>query len=84
MNLQVVQVFDHQPRVTHSDRRRLSPHLSGWNRLCGLLAGDLVGTDDVKRLVLLEFAGKKRKSIIQKLVGYLHSKERKRILGAIK
>lgn len=75
-------LFDNQPRLTHADRKRLSPHLTGWNRLSSILAADLTSEDDLKRLVLIEYEGKRRKPIVKKLLGYLHSSQRKRVTAA--
>ncbi len=71
-------------RVTHADRKRLLPYLSGWNRLCDILRTGLFKEDDLRKLIILEAENQKRETIIEKLVGSYLSKLRTRVLNQIK
>lgn len=74
-------LFDQQPRVTQTDRKRLAPHLTGWNKLSPALAG--MSDEDIKKCVLMEATGSKRKLILERLLGRYNKNNRKRILLAI-
>jgi hypothetical protein len=76
-------LFDDQPRLTHADRKRLQPHMSGWNRLCSVLEADILSEADLKKLVLIEFEGAKRPEMVQKVLGKLSTSLRKRVLTAL-
>lgn len=75
-------LFDVAPRVTHAARRRLKPHLSGWNNLCKFLATD-PSIDDLKLLTMMEFEdAQPRQKIVENIIGKLNSKQRKRVMDA--
>lgn len=76
-------LFPDQPRVTKADRRRLAPHLSGWNRVTDLLLLGTVSTEDLMRLVVIESEGRKRKPILKRLLGRLYTEQQKAILEKI-
>jgi hypothetical protein len=71
------QVFDKPVSIDTKDFQRLSPHLSGWVRLHEILLLD-VNEPDLMRLVLIELMGRKRKQIIQRLLGRLAKLQRAR------
>lgn len=73
-------IFTDQPDVTEADRKRLSPHLRAWNHLNNILTLNPFTEDDFKKLILLEVEGKKRKIILEHLVGRLKSMERTKAL----
>lgn len=81
--MKVSHLFPTQPKVTYADRKRLLPHLSGWNRICSLMESELTTEDDIKRLVVLEFDTKQRVPILQKLLACQHAMQRRRILNAL-
>lgn len=58
-------------KLTQADRRRLEPHLSGYNKLVAVLTLGTVPQDDVKKMILIELDGQKRKQILDRLVGRL-------------
>lgn len=76
------QVFDQPVEIDEKDRDRLKVHLSGWNRLNEIL---LLGINepDLRRLVILELLGARRKEMLTRLLGRLAKLERKRILSRI-
>lgn len=74
-------LFDQQPRVTHSDRKRLAPFLTAWNKLSPALKE--MSEDDIKRCVLIEATGPKRKLILERLLGRHNKHTRNRILHAV-
>jgi hypothetical protein len=64
--------------VSKKDLIRLRDHLTNWNRLNEiLLLGEQVSTDDLRRLIVLELAGKARKRILLALVSRLYSRQQK-------
>lgn len=79
---QKYQVFDTPVEIDEKDRDRLKVHLSGWNRLNEIL---LLGINepDLRRLVILELLGARRKEMLTRLLGRLAKLERKRILSRI-
>lgn len=76
------QVFDQPVEIDEKDCDRLKVHLSGWNRLNEIL---LLGINepDLRRLVILELLGARRKEMLTRLLGRLAKLERKRILSRI-
>lgn len=76
-------LFDDQPRITVADRRRLEPHLTGWNKVQGLLVLGTIPQEDLKRLIVLETETRKRKVILQRLVGRYFSNQRKQLMDII-
>lgn len=72
------QVFDPPVEVTTKDAERLAPFLSGSNRLAKALMRGL-NEPDLKRLILLELAGKRRRVLLGRLVGRLTSLARRRV-----
>jgi hypothetical protein len=64
--------------VSKKDLIRLRDHITNWNRLNEiLLLGEQVSTDDLRRLIVLELAGKARKRILLALVSRLYSRQQK-------
>lgn len=77
-------LFDNQPRLTHADRKRLGHHTASVNNLIAIMSSSLVPEDDIKRMVLMEFEGKMRPVVVERLLGYLHSSQRKRVFTALR
>lgn len=59
-------LFERPIEVSHKDTERLSPYLSHWNRLHRVLAH--TNEPDLKRLILIELSGQRRKAIIDRLL----------------
>lgn len=74
-------LFDKQPRVTHADRKRLGPLLSGWTKLCPALKQ--LPDEDLKRCVIIEATGHCRVPILERLLGRHHKNTRNKILHEI-
>lgn len=83
MNTNTPKLFDPQPRITIADRKRLEPVLTGWNRVMNWLKTCPTNDDDLMKLIIIEVERKKRKPIIQRLVGRLLSNRRKALMSAI-
>lgn len=71
------QVFDRPVVMDSKDEERLTPYLTGWMKLAGVLS--TVNEPDLERLVLLELLGKQRKKLIDRLLMRLGRVQRKRI-----
>lgn len=67
-------------RITRADRKRLEPHLAGWNSVSNMLQADLLDEEDLRKLVLIEAGWRKREPIIERLVGAYLSKLRRRTI----
>ena len=75
----------HPVSLSKRDERRLSSHLISTRRLNEILVMDSVSTDDLKRMVIIEAQRPvPRMIIVRKLVGRIHSRERQRILDALR
>lgn len=53
--------------LSRRDRKRLEPHLSGWNRLNEMLVLGEFTNDDLRKLIALELEGSNRRAILTKL-----------------
>lgn len=74
-----------QPTVTKNDIKRLSSHIISSRRLNEMLVLDSITTDDLRRMVLIEASkAQPRIVIVRKLIGRIHSRERQRIINAIR
>lgn len=74
--------FDLPVAISYADQTRLGPHLSNWNRLNDIfLLG--IGEKDLRKLVILELMGKRRKPVLTRLVIAVLRAERGRIEQAI-
>lgn len=62
--------------ITPRDKKRLLPHMTGWNRLMELLVANVVSEKDMKKMLFLEATGEHRIPIINMLVGRIASKHR--------
>jgi hypothetical protein len=62
------QIFEQPVILTNKDADRLSYHLGNWTRLNEVM---LLGVNlpDLRRLVVLELMGLKRRSILRRLLG---------------
>jgi hypothetical protein len=62
------QIFEQPVILTNKDADRLSYHLGNWTRLNEVM---LLGVNlpDLRRLVVLELMGLKRRSILSRLLG---------------
>jgi hypothetical protein len=71
------QVFDLPVELDSKDVERLSPHLSGWNKLNEMF---LLGMNesDLRRLVVIELMEGRRWAIINRLLGRLAKVEREK------
>ena len=58
------------------DARRLTPHLANYNTLCDVLAGIEFSPYQLEMLIALEIRGKKRRPMVKRLLGKLHTVER--------
>jgi hypothetical protein len=81
--MKTLKLFDTQPRVTKSDRRRLAPHLTGWNRMTDLMLLGTISSDDLKRLIIIESEERKRKPILRRLIGRLFTMQQQQLLETI-
>ena len=67
--------------VRPSDVKRLGPHLSSSGRLNEMLVFDVVTTEDLQRMLLMEAGRRKpRYVIVRKLVARILSRERERLI----
>jgi hypothetical protein len=71
------QIFDSPVEILEKDAARLKVHLTGWNRLNEIF---LVGLNepDLRRMVVLELMGARRKAILSRLLGRLAKLERQK------
>lgn len=60
--------------VSSKDYRRLSPHISNWPKLNELFILG-VPTEDLKKMLVIEISGKKRKEIVTRLCARIKSQE---------
>lgn len=74
-------LFDNQPRVTSTDRKRLTPYLAGWTKLSPALK--TMPVEDIQRCVLIEATGPRRKLILERLLARYNKSTRNRILQTI-
>lgn len=73
-----------QPTVRPRDVKRLEPHLASSGRLNELLVLDVVTTEDLQRMLLIECnAGRPRPRyvIVRKLVARIVARERDRMVS---
>ena len=73
------QVFDEPVEISEKDHQRLSVHLIGWNRLNEIFLLGSINESDLRRLVIMEIMGARRKTIINRLLGRLQKLQRKQI-----
>lgn len=73
-----LQIFDHHVELTYADQDRLTPHLSGWNKLANTMLLD-VPEKDLEKLLILELMGKQRRTIIDRLLAPLMRHKRRQI-----
>ena len=72
------QLFTRHPKMTLSDKKRLSPHLKTSAKLNEIFVlGAITDPDDIKRLILLELGDKRRPSVLTKLASRLKTSETK-------
>lgn len=74
-----------QPVVRPRDVKRLEPHLASSGKLNELLVLDVVSTEDLQRMLLIERNASRprpRYIIIRKLVARILSRERERLIRA--
>jgi hypothetical protein len=75
-----------QVAVTPRDVKRLSPHLASTGALNVMLVLDVVSTDDLQRMLIMESTGNyardghARYSVVRKLVARILSRERTRMV----
>lgn len=62
-------------KPSKEDTARLSPYLSGWNKLNDAIAKKGFDIVDTETLLALEVRGKARKPILERLLGRLHTLE---------
>jgi hypothetical protein len=76
------QVFDTDVVLIDKDAARLTPHLSSWRSLHEIM---LLGVNepDLKRLVVLELLGQKRRQILQRLIGRISSIQTSRVIAKV-
>lgn len=74
-------LFDHQPRVTSVDRKRLTPFLAGWTKLSPALK--TMPVEDIQRCVVIEATGARRRLILERLLARYNKTTRNRILNTI-
>lgn len=55
--------------ITQEDIHRLSPHMSGWNKLMVVLATGYLNKEDCKKMIHLEIHNKCRPAVIKRLIG---------------
>ena len=72
-----------QRKLTKPASKRLLPHLSNWNRLCDALGSLDFTAKDLEDMIALELRNLKRRPVIMKLLGRLHSVERAARLAEI-
>lgn len=65
------------------DASRLAHIIISARTLNEVLIMDTATTDDLRRMVLLEAKGRRRATIIEKLLGRINIRERRRVLEAI-
>lgn len=65
------------------DISRLAHTIISARTLNEVLIMDTATTDDLRRLVMIEAGGRKRRTIIEKLLGRINIRERRRVLEAI-
>ena len=70
--------------ISKKDIKRLSEHILSSRRLNELLVGDCISAEDLRKMVLIEaLKDQPRRTIICKLVGRIHSRQRTDILRTI-
>lgn len=70
------QIFEQPVALTSKDAERLSYHLGNWTRLNEVM---LLGINlpDLRRLVVLELMGLKRRSILSRVLGRIAKEQRR-------
>jgi hypothetical protein len=70
------QIFEQPVVLTSKDAERLSYHLGNWTRLNEVM---LLGINlpDLRRLVVLELMGLKRRSILSRVLGRIAKEQRR-------
>jgi hypothetical protein len=70
------QIFEDPVEVSDKDHQRLSIYLRNWQRLHEMM---LIGVnaEDLRRMVIMELIGRRRKGIINRLLGRLSKLIRK-------
>jgi hypothetical protein len=74
------------PTVDRDDVKRLAPHLSCTRSLCTFLAENTVSTEDLWRMMWMELGLRDvpRPSMVRRLQGRLHTRERNRMAHLLK
>lgn len=73
------QVFDQNITLSDKDAERLTPCLGGWNRLNELFLLSAVNEGDLRRMIMLELLGGKRRRMLDRLLMRLGTLQRQRI-----
>lgn len=76
-------IFRPDPELSEADRTRLGHWLANYNLLNEGLVLDEFPLEDLKRLVLLERDGQRRKPFLRRLVGRVVASERRRVWSAV-
>ena len=71
-------------KVTAKDRTRLAPHLSNWGKLNEIFLLDALTVDDVNKMIVIEFEGKKRMRIMDRLIARFYAMQRAELVGRVK
>ena len=75
--------------ISKADIKRLAPHLSCSGNVKELLVLDTVSTEDLQRMLLLEWTGaysrerRPRYDIVRKIIARIVSRERNRMINEI-
>ena len=72
-----------QRKIAKPASKRLLPHLSNWNKLCDALGGLTFSAKDLEDMIALELRNLRRRPVLMKLLGRLHSVERAARLAEI-
>jgi hypothetical protein len=71
-------------KVTASDRRRLTPHLTNWQRLNEVFQLGTISTDDLNKMIVIEFGGQRRWRILDRLIARFYSIQRQELVERVK
>jgi hypothetical protein len=72
------QLFDEPVELSDKDAERLSCYLSGWMSLHAFLLQG-INDADIRRLVVIELMGMRRRSILDRLLSRLTTNSRKKV-----
>lgn len=70
--------------VSASDRKRLEPHLTNWQKLNEVFQLGTISSTDLNKMIVIEFGGRKRWRVLDRLIARFYSTQRQELIQRTK